>query len=80
MTKVKHAPYALLGDLTIVYAKTTKTACNRRVLTEKLVSRDDTDCPDCQEQIRLDRAELAEMKQTYNDLVEQGLINGPKVE
>lgn len=52
-----HAPYSLIGDLVIVYGKTTKTACGKRVATDKLVSRAVADCPACREQIAADRAE-----------------------
>ncbi len=53
-----HAPYAVgaLGDNTKVYGKTTKTACYRRLATEKLVARGEQTCQKCQRQISADRA------------------------
>lgn len=55
MTKAQHAPYALMGDLILAYGKTTKTACGKRRPTSQLVTRDQTDCTECQVQIIKDR-------------------------
>lgn len=63
-----HAPYAILGDLNVIYGKTTKTACGRRVATDRLVSRELTDCRECQRQIAIDRHKMAVM-----ELVAKGL-------
>lgn len=65
---MRHAPYALVGDLVIVYGKTTKTACGKRVATDKLVPRPDTDCPACREQIAADQAQARRFAQLAYEL------------
>ena len=53
----QHAPYALMfGTVVLAYGKTTKTACGKRRPTDKLVRRDQTDCPDCISAIAADAA------------------------
>lgn len=69
-----HAAYALLGDLTIVYGQTTKTACGKRAKTSALVSRDTTDCQGCREQIAADRVQLVDMVTVVDALKAQGLL------
>lgn len=66
---VRHAPYALLGDFVLVYGKTTKSACGKRIRTTQLVSRDDTTCPDCRRAITSDRTEAAAMRALAEDLL-----------
>lgn len=66
---VRHAPYAVLGDLALVYGKTTKTACGKRIRTTQLVSRDNTNCPDCRRAITSDRTEAAAMRALAEDLL-----------
>ena len=66
---IRHAPYALLGDLVITYGRTTKTACGKRVQTDRLVSRDDTTCPDCRKVIAHDRTEDAAMRALAEDML-----------
>ena len=66
---IQHAPYALLGDLVITYGRTTKTACGKRVQTDRLVSRDDTTCPDCRKVIAHDRTEDAAMRALAEDML-----------
>ncbi|WP_133259257.1 MULTISPECIES: hypothetical protein [Mycobacterium avium complex (MAC)] len=67
--KVRHAPYALLGDFVLVYGKTTKSACGKRIRTTELVSRDDTTCPGCRRAIASDRTEAAAMRALAEDLL-----------
>ena len=66
---VQHAPYALLGDLVLAYGRTTKTACGKRAQTDRLVSRDDTTCPDCRKAIEQDRTEAAAMRALAEDML-----------
>ncbi|WP_131810770.1 MULTISPECIES: hypothetical protein [Mycobacterium] len=66
---VRHAPYALLGDFVLVYGKTTKSACGKRIRTTELVSRNDTTCPDCRRAIASDRTEAAAMRALAEDLL-----------
>lgn len=64
-----HAPYALLfGSLVLAYGKTTKTACGKRVATDKLVSREETNCPACITAINADSAQLAEIREAAASL------------
>lgn len=70
--RITHAPYAIIGDLSIVYGKTTKTACGVRRQTRALVSRDSATCPKCIAQIAVDRAEFASMEQSA---IDAGLIS-----
>lgn len=49
-----HAPYSIINNLVIVYGKTTKTACGKRVATGRLALRGQTDCPDCKAAIARD--------------------------
>jgi len=63
-----HAPYAIFGDMVFVYARTTKTACGRRVATIDLTTRDATDCVDCQRRIASDREEFAELERIAREL------------
>jgi hypothetical protein len=65
---VNHAPYSIVGEIVIVYGKTTKTACGKRVLSSKLVKRADTDCPDCCKQIEADIKRDTEIKVAAKDL------------
>lgn len=67
MPTVQHAPYALVGDLVIAFGRTTKSACGKRVQTDRLVSRDDTTCPACQREIEHDRTEAAAMRALAED-------------
>lgn len=65
---VTHAPYAILGEITLTYGKTTKTACARRVTTTALVGRDEATCPDCVIQIQADRAKTGEIREVAKEL------------
>lgn len=67
--KVEHAPYAVLGDVVIAYGRTTKTACGKRVLTDRLVRRDNTTCPDCRRAVEHDRTEAAAMRALAEDML-----------
>jgi hypothetical protein len=67
MAAVEHAPYAVLGDVVIAYGRTTKTACGKRVQTDRLVSRDDTTCPCCRRAVERDRTEAAAMRALAED-------------
>ena len=63
-----HAPYAIINDLVLAWAKTTKTACGRRQVTAKLVSRDEATCPECRAQIERDREEYREMERIAREV------------
>lgn len=67
-TDEKHAPYAIIGDLTVVYGKTTKTACGKRVKTDQLVRRETASCPDCVKRIAQDRAAHQELVRAAREL------------
>ena len=71
--KVEHAPYAVLGDIVIAYGRTTKTACGKRVQTDRLVRRDETTCLDCRRAVEHDRAEAAAMRALAEDMLR---VNG----
>jgi hypothetical protein len=58
---ISHAPYSIINGLVIVYGKTTKTACGKRVATSKLVMRKDTNCPACKAQIARDSQQAQEI-------------------
>lgn len=66
---IQHAPYALFGDLVLSYGKTTKTACGKRIRTDRLVTRDATTCPDCRRVIAGDRAKMAEARAIAEDML-----------
>lgn len=66
---VRHAPYAVLGDFVLVYGKTTKSACGKRIRTNELVKRDDTNCPNCCRAIKSDRTEAGAMRALAEDLL-----------
>lgn len=66
---IVHAPYGLLfGSLVLAYGKTTKTACSKRVATDKLTSREETNCPACITAINADSAQLAEIREAAASL------------
>lgn len=66
---IQHAPYALFGDLVLAYGRTTKTACGKRIRTDRLVTRDATTCPDCRRVIAGDRAKMAETRAIAEDML-----------
>ena len=69
MVTIQHAPYAVLGDLVIAYGRTTKSACGKRVQTDRLISRDETTCPDCRRAIEHDRTEAIAMRALAEDIL-----------
>lgn len=64
---MRHAPYAIAG-IVLVYGKTTKTACGKRIATEKLVRRDQTDCPACRYVVAYDAAVSSHMMQVVKEM------------
>jgi hypothetical protein len=69
MVTIRHAPYAVLGDLVIAYGRTTKSACGKRIQTDRLISRDETTCPDCLRAIARDRTEAIAMRALAEDIL-----------
>lgn len=69
MTAVKHTAYP--ESFGLLYGKTTKTACDIRVPTEKLVPQMEATCPGCQDRIIEWLAGLSDMYQSMRDLIHE---------
>lgn len=58
----------------LLYGKTTKTACGKRVQTTKIVAHMETDCPGCQDVVIADMLLWQEMLLAAHDLQHPGTL------